>query len=675
MTESMAFDFGGVIPSVTATPANPSPMLGLTVYFRGSTYGYAGVWWGDGNVAPASGAASLPPYTATYTDQNGVVTTFDVGKNGRPPHWWGTRWRTKVPGLNGAPLNVKNSIASLKTLGIVQNYRDMSPNDPFPPKPITSYNFPLDPGGVTKAESNTGERWDIGDYSEFDANAAMTGDMTPSIAYNENLNATAMFYLDNGRFLDFIKTPPNVVFPRVKPPSIDASKQINWDVGHDPMAGTLPALVTEDPWYLEMVQANAQTAITFSAGFRYGLEWPTSKTAVATWPPGQIRGYFYCGRNIVAAYIVTKFFEDRGILPSTCLPSSVYATQLTNQALAADDFWINNPAVSIFGFHPTYNLPSPWQTDKGAPVLCIGARFLPALKKYAEWNFRSLWFRVNGISGWPPCMSSIYCLQAMPGASIAPPLDNKNGTMSNPKALLPSQFFANAADMWAFNANLIKTSGGAGNVTPVQVDQANADQWNGGNWIQENTFDHFIQHTAFAAYVDAMRAGVLDLSQYAPAWMIEQAYANQHAMAVAININNRIEARQSAWVDPIYKPNFNIRPGQPYPTPVPVSSTPLPPAGGIHMSNPGDLLVGQSAHFTLTYDDGHGNPSQSPVNLKVVVSPPGAVTIAPDATGGVATGAVPGPYSITATADNCQPVSISGSVALPLAGALHLAWG
>ena len=92
------------------------------------------------------------------------------------------------------------------------------------------------------------------------------------------------------------------------------------------------------------------------------------------------------------------------------------------------------------------------------------------------------------------------------------------------------------------------------------------------------------------------------------------------------------------------------------------------------MSGNGDLNIGQSAHATLTFDDGQGHPSQPPVNLAYDAAPPGIVSISADATGVVVTGLSAGSYTVHATADNCQPASISGVVALPLASHLALAW-
>lgn len=94
------------------------------------------------------------------------------------------------------------------------------------------------------------------------------------------------------------------------------------------------------------------------------------------------------------------------------------------------------------------------------------------------------------------------------------------------------------------------------------------------------------------------------------------------------------------------------------------------------MSTTGNFNVGDPVHVTLTFDDGHGNPSQAPVNLAYAVTPLGAVAnLVPSATGVSGTAALSGAFEVDATADNCAPAKISGTIALPLAASLHLAWG
>lgn len=94
------------------------------------------------------------------------------------------------------------------------------------------------------------------------------------------------------------------------------------------------------------------------------------------------------------------------------------------------------------------------------------------------------------------------------------------------------------------------------------------------------------------------------------------------------------------------------------------------------MSTPGNFNVGDVVHISLTFDDGHGNPSQQPINLAYAVMPPGAVAnLVFSATGAAGVAAMPGAFEVDATADNCAPAKISGSIALPLAASLHLAWG
>lgn len=92
------------------------------------------------------------------------------------------------------------------------------------------------------------------------------------------------------------------------------------------------------------------------------------------------------------------------------------------------------------------------------------------------------------------------------------------------------------------------------------------------------------------------------------------------------------------------------------------------------MATPGNITIGQTVQLNLTYDDGHGNPSQPPANLAYAVTPAGVVTVTKNAGGASVVGIASGSFSITATADGCSPVSVSGTVALPLAAALHLAW-
>ena len=92
------------------------------------------------------------------------------------------------------------------------------------------------------------------------------------------------------------------------------------------------------------------------------------------------------------------------------------------------------------------------------------------------------------------------------------------------------------------------------------------------------------------------------------------------------------------------------------------------------MAGTGNLAIGQTAQVLLSFDDGHGGQSQPPTGLAYAESPPGIVTVAADASGVNVTAVAIGAFTVTATADGGLSASISGEVALPLAGALHLAW-
>lgn len=94
------------------------------------------------------------------------------------------------------------------------------------------------------------------------------------------------------------------------------------------------------------------------------------------------------------------------------------------------------------------------------------------------------------------------------------------------------------------------------------------------------------------------------------------------------------------------------------------------------MGKPFDIKVGQSIDLPITWDDGAGNPAEVPTDISFKQTPDGMVStaLAADFSKVTVTGLKAGTVTleIDATGDGSLSDSDQGTIALPLARAIHL---
>lgn len=569
----------------------------------------------NGSIFDGRTPVDLPGYT-----DNGVTVPF---------HGWLQQWTFRP-----SPIAVRRSPAQIVAANQMFPYGDTG----CAVGSVANYTFkgPMDSAGITKYFPTTGERPDLGLVSDPGGEFMRTGNGGPMLAWAQAVGSFPMHYRDEqtGRPIDLTKYPVanqysqnNQGWPWMPRGQTRQDSAGNWwptppdgweiQQAHYGEFSYLAFMATLDLGFLEDLQYSANFMVLADA-------YMSARRGVAT-IYGEYRGVAWAFRNLFMAHIATKYAEGLGILPSECHPSSYWKTLLDNQ-LAYYSQFMADPANQVFRLVCGPGTFGPWQVDYMLTALAFGV-----LSGHADWTPLYLWAlknaidRTSGESGYPPGYGGAYY---MPGDQP----DWKSSWLTG-----------------------IPTLSGAQPPTAAQIATLTADPLNGGRAMIGNEYLMTTRAVlVMATYLESK--GLANVRAMYPE--LDTCIANVDRMVRNYgSMNPRVSVVLDASQAPTDIPQLPI----------------TPPAGEIRMSNPGNLAVGQSAHFNLTFDDGHGQPSQAPVNLVYTSSP--NVSVAADASGGVATGLAAGDFTITATADNCPPVSISGAVSLPLAAALHLSWG
>lgn len=506
---------------------------------------------------------------------------------------------------------------------------------------------------ITGGEASTGGRPEIGIVTTNVAQALLTGDWRNALEDAKDTATQPIWSYDNGKPIDLLAKPlatnydtkqggtpfwlgPHPAAPTnpgtVFQPSIP-------DTGHMAELCGVVALATGAPRYVRALQMRV------IRGFNETNYWAAQWGAVTVWR-FQSRGIAWLLRQLFDCYWATLLAEQAGNLPADCLPSSNFKTIIDNQVTLFNKFVEPSAPFQNFGLvQDQSGIVAWWQVDMINQVLGLYAQKWPTV-----WGpiyikvLRNLAARTNadGLKQWPVAMPTWYW------GAIGPYVNGNYGGK-------PYSGYAELLQTWY--ASQVAGVDIAGRpdflwLKPTQVTTLNTDPTNGGKFIHPTEYESWAYGAlAFAVYLDR---GALKGAVSAAYPRLEQAFTDFNAMMLK---------GYSSFIAPC---SFSV---------TPQTTNPQPPAGALHMSNTGNLAIGQSQRVALTFDDGRGNASQAPVNLAYAESPPGVVSVSADATGAVVTGLLAGSFTITATADNCAPVSVSGVVVLPLAASLHLAWG
>lgn len=261
---------------VVASPAAAGGATGYNVYaFTGtnlSTLQNAspipiGQDWTEPTTGLIVGRRPLPiptahAYTATVSGGAlAVPVTIEV-----PAHWWGARWRWQ-----SAPRPIVRKLADLVAMKAVL------PLDPAmrlgTPNIGTArpWRGPMDTGGLEIGMPTTGDRNDIGLTTEWQAQALLGNAATAvTMLAGAEATGTMTFWVRDaatGNFVD-ATTHPYVAFTDtiggygIPSGAVPPGSAIYFllDQSHMPSAAFVPWLLTDDPYFLEGAQAQAQYA-------------------------------------------------------------------------------------------------------------------------------------------------------------------------------------------------------------------------------------------------------------------------------------------------------------------------------------------------------------------------------------------------------------------------------
>ena len=618
----------------------------------------------------AADAAPLGPHTIYLYDGANLVATYAL-PNKQPR----TYFRLPLnPNANITPLYTPQQLSAMRlvfNIGVSDLHaRALDPQ---------VYDGPLAFPGMARSWHDTGERKELGIFSEWAAEWLRSGSqaaLSTMLAVGESGGTAPLFYDDSstGKLVDVIANPHANDFgpwnedlhgtPHFLRANADPAQptDITTAMDHPPEMSYVPGLITNDPFYCRNAQAYFNEFLLDNGGVT--ADGRPYLTVI------EQRSLAWGLRSGAMAEILSARLEALGLLPADCLPSTYFATILKTTREVLLQPYMDNPELQLTRVFWSESAIAPWQQNYMSEAL----GFVVLSGRHPEYNDAYLWqlgnvvLQTSGLSGWPaglPC--SYWVWIGDPGARLK--------TWS---------------EIWNAAKQPVASPGGqVGNIfTQAMCDALEIDQYNGGVIADSSQIEYSISaHGALSIALDLHARGIVDV--FTPYPEIGQAYGNIHRFMYLKELTMENPDGTNTWFRDNnsggWYPNtrnlfgfdqtkFAANTFTPGIIPSPLSTTPQPPAGGIHMAGTGNLNVGQTAHATITFDDGNGGPSQPPVNLAYTETPPGVVTVVADATGVNVTGVAAGNYTVTATADGGLTATLSGTVALPLAGALHLAW-
>lgn len=443
---------GATNVTVTGTPTL------FTLSFTGSAAGRALTVTANGTgltgttpaVAVNQTQAAAAAYTAVISRGGTTLATVSV-----PTHWWGSRWRWQ-----SAPRPVVANVADLKASNKLLPF-DLSTfqgvtGTAYPAAPsAATYAAPMDTANIYQAMPATGERPDIGPYTDCQSHYILTGNATSLSTLRAQAEACGSIPIhirdeDTGAPPDFYAYP-HLNWYGTTPIGVDPAR--NWisinlpntgwqyDVAHDPTLAYVPYLLTGDPYYLEEIQFQAQWDIGWEY---YQREQPGIPHTTVYTQANRILGWGL--RNVGHAAVSSP------ASPPSWLKSRGYWEQILSDNLTSiTDRYVNStlPEYTIFHAATRADYVDPWMDAYLCSTLgwLVNAGYT-AWRPVYEWFLWPMIQRTNGTSGWDRQWCAIYSY-VVKDATHAVPTDwtdlwNKvkagayslHGTIGSP---LPSQ--------------------------------------------------------------------------------------------------------------------------------------------------------------------------------------------------------------------------------------------
>jgi hypothetical protein len=379
------------------------PELPLTVFFRPDVVGdrlevvfELGRMW----IRPDSPSLAhiTDPYSVEIVRGRTSVAKIDV-----PYHWWWSRWRWQ-----STPRPVVRKPSSLIASSLLPPYGELPEFSGRPHRRVATYEKPMGQAHLQTDWGNTGERPEIGPITETQADYILSGSsssLSGLIAEAEACASAPIHWRDErtGAFIDFQAYPsasendhdarpliPSPPLPRTSDGKPD-SRHFRAEPAHAGALAYVPFLLTDDPYYLEELQALGELGIGFSAFFRSEYKLPGLAQ------PNQTRSFAWSLRSHFQLGVVSPEKPPRWLLPKG------YWRKNVANSRAFIQLYMDSPAriYRYFRCFPSNQGGPPWQANMVSFILAWGV-----MLGYSEWKDAYRWqiagpiAQSSGKSGW-----------------------------------------------------------------------------------------------------------------------------------------------------------------------------------------------------------------------------------------------------------------------------------
>lgn len=380
----------------------------MTVYFRpdvGSDRIEVVVEWGRIFGDANKYARHSDPYTLTIKKDGNIVHEQNIAK-----HYWLSRWR-----YQSSPRPIIRNLADLKASNSVLNFSTGVMNGLTMRTRHTPY-VPMGFSGMYPDMGSTGERDELGMITEPQAEYLLTGNdvaLKTMMAQAEAINTFKIIMREDGSGIpiNFDNHPLAHWYDN----SFGYADWINtlggydnrYELAHQPAAAYIPFMLTDDPYYLEAIQFQAEQICAAQVPGYRGEE-------KCLFPEGQTRAYAWAIRDILYAAKVSPVSSN----PDWFLPKSYYEKILENNRIQFTNRFVNATAASLdfaYYFNSATRVATDygmWQEEFLASALGLAVIFgYEGYRPLFEWKVKSTIARTNGTSGWVKAYPTPYYIR------------------------------------------------------------------------------------------------------------------------------------------------------------------------------------------------------------------------------------------------------------------------
>jgi hypothetical protein len=362
--------------------------------------------------------ANMEAYTATIFRGQTTLAVVQA-----PEHYWHSRWRWQ-----SAPRPIIYPPDSCATS--LPAYSEALFGSAIPLSNARTYAGPMDLAGLTAYIPSTGERDEIGLFTEAQAEFLCQGtDVSwSSVMAQLEASGTLTWHFRDDRTnapLDWTQYPNATMYgttggdPQIENPA----SPITLDPAHEPALAYLPFLLTGDPYALEEMQfAAVYDVVCLSPGARANFSLGNAIRAVA-----------WTLRGLARAATVTP-----DTVPSWLLPRALFKRRLDDQRQWFMDRYVSSDAPPFCNLNlmsdakgapvappiPADSYVSVWMEDYLTSVLAHVVQLgHEDWRPILEWKALDVMSRTNGTSGWVRAVPTLYTL-VVKASSDAPYADH-----------------------------------------------------------------------------------------------------------------------------------------------------------------------------------------------------------------------------------------------------------